>query len=286
MSSYPLPIINKKVNKTEMNLIGIKHTKEFFARNKDFFEDEIKKSPGGVIIEKDRNSYLSNMQYEYGFFEQVGEIAYKNNTPIYQVDSLNKKTGYLDKLLSLASAAYLIGSNFEPSINNLISTNLLIGSTPGSIILSIFLKDINPMFNDTIRSLTTYGEVDWRNTKIAKGIEKITLENKGKLSVFHGALHTYPVSFYLDNPKIRALKEKIYFPYHLLGEKAILKGFREELQEEEIDYLKNVDKERFPDMFKKLDRHCKSDKEKIEVILNVVDKLPRDYRMNMVFTRI
>lgn len=216
---YPYEIINKKIKNSKVELIGVKHDFDNFKKYETFFIEKIKSSPEGIVLEQ---SVGWNF-WESEFFGELGEIAYKNNINIYQADPTNQSTSHLDIVLPFASPYLMVFGGLGGS---LIGANLIAGSLIGvgtNILIYVKLNKLNKI-DDTIRGLITYGETDWRNIKIAQGIEKIVgKENSEKLTAFHGGAHTRPISFYLDHSKIRESKNILYAPWNLIGKNKVRK---------------------------------------------------------------
>src|SRR3989339_57944 len=69
-----------------------------------------------------------------------------------------------------------------------------------------------------------HGINDWRNVVIAKGLaEKISQLPAENIVAIHGAQHTRPIAFYINNPELRQQKFEGYKRFNEVGRQGIKK---------------------------------------------------------------
>src|SRR3989339_809992 len=69
-----------------------------------------------------------------------------------------------------------------------------------------------------------HGINDWRNVVIAKGlVEKISQLSAENIVAIHGAQHTRPIAFYINNPELRQQKFEGYKRFNEVGRQGIKK---------------------------------------------------------------
>ena len=219
---YPFIPQVHEIKGTKVELIGVEHTKKYFEKFEDFYNEKISESDS-VILEQ---TLGSNFWQENTFFGNLSKIAYEKDLSIYQVDPVNFSASVVG--LSIYTSLILYANNISnnENLSNFMHTFNQLGSFLGACLFSGIDKKINSKKNklEKYRSIFTLGLIDWRNIHIANGIEKICAkENLNNLKVFHGAAHTEPISFYLDHPNIRKTKKQLYLPYNLVGETKVRK---------------------------------------------------------------
>jgi hypothetical protein len=232
IKEYPMEIIPKKIKDSNVEIIGVWHTKRFFNEYKEFYERKINES-SGIVLEQS----VGGEVWECEFFDKLGEIAYKKKIPIYQTDPINK-IALIDCNNPLTSVfgGILMGMGFYKNARKIISKKITRKEFFKNVGLnffgaSIFYGSFWPYAYLTTKVgqspkiyLFAYGQTDWRNIKIAEGIDKICeKENLKKITAFHGEFHTKSIDFYLDNPEIRKIKDALYTPLNICGIKGIRK---------------------------------------------------------------
>ncbi|KHO46993.1 MAG: hypothetical protein QJ16_C0008G0002 [archaeon GW2011_AR1] len=221
---YPHQLITKKIKETDVEIIGVEHNFEFFEAYKSFYEKKINSSDA-IILEQPFNCEF----WETDFFSQLGKIAYKKNIPIYQTDPINGIAQVdavipLSTILGVGLLKESLTSKKEITRRNFLKRVALF-SVGTSITYESFVP--NAIINGgsyPFPNVFSYGQTDWRNVKIAKGLEKVLKKEKiNELKLFHGADHTNPINFYLDHQTIREIKEFIYNPLDLVGKSKVRK---------------------------------------------------------------
>ena len=94
--------------------------------------------------------------------------------------------------------------------------SIFLGCLPGFLTRSLINED--KAFSYGWDDVLTYGNYDYRNIKIAEGIEKICEKSNDvkNLAVIHGAFHTEHIEAYLSRKNLR-LKKLAYFPHEAIG---------------------------------------------------------------------
>lgn len=236
-----MEIIQKKIKNSNVEIIGVWHAKRFFNEQQEFYERKINES-SGIVLEQS----IGGEFWECEFFDKLGEIAYKKKIPIYQADPINE-VALIDYHHSLTSVfgGILMGIGFYKNARKMISKKITrkeffknagLNFSGASIFCGSFwpyayLK--NELEQSPEIDVLVYGQTDWRNIKIAEGINKICeKENLEKITAFHGEFHTKSIGFYLDNPEIRKIKDILYAPLNICGIKGIRKYVPEKIRED------------------------------------------------------
>lgn len=224
MTDYPYPLIKEKINDKDVCLVGVAHDYSFFKEHESYFEDIVSKHDA-IVLEQS----LGGDFWDSDFFGWIGDIAHSKKKRVYQADPMNWSIFELD------AWAWWIGINlifwsiaYKPrkkiSRREFLIRSALIGSGAsmvfGTTPMRIFTTEQNleMVLEYGIDDFLLYGETDYRNIKIAEGIERICNEVDyiKSLATIHGAAHHKTVDFYLKNPYLRS-KKLAYFPHEIVG---------------------------------------------------------------------
>ena len=235
--NYPYKILNERISGKDVSILGVKHTLEFYDRYKDFFKDFTSKYDAFVFEQPYKGDFWLSP-----FFEEIGNLISGTGKRIYQADPINQNTNDFD-IDSFYGGIFLmleglVGPNLRNYVRKRINPNfkekktsrrnflkraacagagasLAFGSFPGFLARSLYGDNL---YGYGVDDILTYGETDYRNIKIAEGIEKIcmNINDIKNLGVIHGATHTEPIAEYLNNEALR-LKKLAYFPYEIIG---------------------------------------------------------------------
>jgi hypothetical protein len=239
---YPHEIIKKQVGNSKVELVGVTHTSEFFNSHRKFYERKIEESPEGIILEQPINFEFWEKPGDNRFYSHLGEIAYRNKINVYQTDPINIKSTVIDYSLFLPGTELLSKGTSKKSIKMTrkeFLKRLGLSFSGASIVYGSFIPYayVKTLVGEIPKvDFFSYGGTDWRNVKIAEGIEKICeKENPKKLTAFHGAGHTKQIEAYLNNTKIREMKNVLYAPLNFCG----IKGARKYIPDKfETDFKK------------------------------------------------
>jgi len=216
-------IIELKVNGKYLTLVGSNHGKFSFSKcgesdflkRKYFYEGLIDESDIVVLEQPVGGEFYEDIS----FFAKLGLIAYDSNKEIYIIDPNNVRANNLQKFLC---------ENFEK--DGKLPLEIHEGFT-GKVSYERYKKD-HP-FEGYIDYLNNIGEFyfkiahginDWRNVVIAKGLaEKISKLDAENIVAIHGAQHTRPIAFYINNPELRQQKFEGYKHFNEVGRQGIKK---------------------------------------------------------------
>lgn len=230
---YPRTIINRKLNGKNLSIVGVAHTNEFLDEHYNFFEGIIEDSDA-LILERSIPNF--NEEYEKKdphFFSNIAKIAHSKNKRIYQVDqntlslfALDFTLGVLGLQLVWKNLFQLIRKNKNCSRKDFLK-HLLLSSAGLPIFLGSgvgrpFLSE-KTLVEYGIDDVLTYSSVgDYRNIKIAEGIERLCQEvdDVKDLVSIHGDAHSKTVDTYLSKPSLRK-KKLLYLPQKLVSSKKI-----------------------------------------------------------------
>jgi hypothetical protein len=222
-AKYPFPPFVKRVKDKRVSVIGIEHTIEFYLEHDQFF-DEIVRQNDALILEQPYGGEF----WEDLFWGSIAVLSHDQNKRIYQADSCNESIYYLDvpsgALGSLAAAVYFLDKNkmsrrgFLKAACGALGGDLFLGTILGMKIRHKALGDDSPLAKEQL----FMGATDYRNIKIAEGVEKICNEADDiqNIASLHGKDHSDGIKFYLENPKLRA-KKLFYFPHEMLGKNEV-----------------------------------------------------------------
>jgi len=218
MKEYYKTICTKLDSGQNLKLVGCKHgdwwnKSDFGIREKEY--NELISWSDILVLEQ---PFLAEF-YEEPFSKKISKIVYTQNKRICIVDPQNEKT---DKFHEESYEKYVKSEKFCMAIEE--------GN--GNLISICDCKQKNNGPFDYIRYIDSmsdfwwkisFGESDWRNIRIAKGLEEeISQLNAENILAIHGGIHTRPIHFYLKNPKFRETKlRRKYSELEMLGEKGI-----------------------------------------------------------------
>lgn len=226
MGYYPRPPIKEKINGKDVSIAGVSHTPEFFWAYRMFFENLVSKHDA-VILEESIGDFWKD-----SFFGRIAGIAHTQKKRVYQVDPTNLPSEIVDAT-SCGAGAYLILDAIRKPKRKIsrrdflkkiglagIGALLFFGSLPGVVLRSKI--DEESLCSYGVDDLLIYGNTDYRNIKIAEGIEKICHEVNDieKIVAFHGGAHSKHIEAYLKNPALRA-KKLAYLPYEVISNRKV-----------------------------------------------------------------
>jgi len=226
MKDCPSPPIKEKINDKDVSIVGVRHLPEFFLKYKIFFENLVSKHDA-IVLEESIEDF-----WEHPFFGKIADIAYAQKKRVYQADPTNLPCEILDAT-SFGGGLYLIIDAVNKPKREIsrrdflkrigiagIGAFLLFGSLPGMVVRKVIDEEI--LYSYGIDDLLSYGNTDYRNIKIAEGIEKICykVSDLKKIVAFHGASHSKHIEAYLKNPALRA-KKLAYLLHEAISRKKV-----------------------------------------------------------------
>ncbi|MBU4501152.1 MAG: hypothetical protein KKA79_01055 [Nanoarchaeota archaeon] len=221
-----MSILEQKVNSTDVKLIGVEHTSEFFDKYEPFYQNEVLKSDA-LVLEQPIGAEFWN----YPFFDEISNIAHDMKKPIYQSDPGTSKNLSMDMtqtslgiilsysaLFTMFIGAISFGAGLIPFG---IGAYAWLGGMSGTAFRNRMLDgpvrdlkddELAPGFTSDI---IFYGMTDYRNIMISKGIEKICDKRPSidNLACIHGDAHTKSIYNYLKRPGLRDRKRLLYRPF-------------------------------------------------------------------------
>lgn len=224
---YPYPPIKHRVNDKDVSIIGVAHTDPFFEEHEDFFRKVID-DHDALILEAYGSGAIDD------FFWQLAYIAGEKGKNVYNVDPDNRFVRFGELILVGLATAYFfhLAYDFNERIKNgskkMSRRNFLkrtlIGCLAGSKILGSLGATCRGLINEDLLlehgwdDILMYGELDYRNVKIAEGIRKVCDEatDISSIAAIHGMGHSKGIEAYLMNPDLMK-KKYAYLPYDLLG---------------------------------------------------------------------
>ncbi len=250
------PVPSKDIADTQLNLVGVVHTGEVFARREQDITQRIQKSSlvmleyfntqmqlmaqpvSGSAGEYIRNSFPPSAYNDLvsGFFGGVGSICAREGKDIVVV---NPETDWSQRL----DASLLLGIG-----GGLVATDVIHG---GRLAAKKLFKKGNPLPRRTILRAVGYGAaltnlsswydqlehtdpkqeenpyrwsmLDWRDAVSAQGIRQTTeiykeeLPASSAVTLFQGNAHTRNTLYYLDHPTIAEAKITGVYPQYRFG---------------------------------------------------------------------
>lgn len=225
MGYYPRPPIKEKINNKDISIVGVYHLPNFFLKYRTFFENLVSQHDA-IVLEQSIENF-----WEHPFFGKIAGIAYAQKKRVYQADPTSIPSQIVDAT-SCGVGMYLILNSIKKPKRKIsrreflkriglagIGAFIFFGSTPGFALRRIHKESADSYGIDDILS---YGNVDYRNIKIAEGIEKICHEVNDieKIVAFHGGAHSKHMEAYLKNPALRA-KKLAYLPFEVISRKKV-----------------------------------------------------------------
>ncbi|MDP2908572.1 MAG: hypothetical protein Q8N77_02080 [Nanoarchaeota archaeon] len=200
-----------------MKIVGVEHNPEFFDKHQQFLEKMITQSDA-VMLEGITNGHF--WQDIGGFSGSLSDIACSQQKKIYQADPRTMKTTYIDAAQTAVGLYFMFSPGELSPLYTLPLALYLTSGTLLGIILRYSPKAIASLKKGTEMSISNnyetllYGETDYANVMIAKGISKISQKSKNvkKLVCFHGEAHSKPIHAYLKHPAFRKFKQLLYLP--------------------------------------------------------------------------
>lgn len=225
-TNHPPTVLEERVNSTDVSIIGVVHDLDYFKKYRQFFENKISESTT-IMIEGLHKEFWEYEEGDELFFNRIGEIAHSQNKKIYQADPRHSMDQSLDILLSM-EGAFLVLEGLLGLIKHYpleynftflgIGLPLLLGSMYTKIGRVGYSCIKNKLIKYTLTDAISYGRTDYRDLKIAEGIDKICNKIEGieKLTCIHGKAHSHPIMAYLKKPKLRKIKKVFYLPLSLI----------------------------------------------------------------------
>lgn len=239
LKNYPYPVKLRNKNEKDILICGVKHIESFYIQKRDFF-DKIISNSCAIVSEYSPEFDSEDVDERVRrFFQYISHAALNHNKDIFYVDAWREDFEPIDVFLhagGFATTAVGIAClvNHCHKKNKLSRRQFikrlgldigLIGLGANLLTSSYLAEKMNGwvIYDDkfTVKDLFEYGANDYRNCRIAKGLETITKEfelpEKGYLLSIHGAMHTKPIAGYLDHNILRSIKLKTYYPTFGLG---------------------------------------------------------------------
>lgn len=233
IKKYPYAIKKRKINNRNVLICGVEHIESFYLKEKDFFDDIISYSCG-VISEYSPEFDKKDVREDVrNFFHSINYATFNHKKDLFYVDAWRDNFEDVDVLLNaggLATTTVGIASFMNHCYKKekysrrqfikRLGLDLSIMGIGTNLITSSYLSGKNGSYISydnkfTARDWIEYGANDYRNCRIAEGINQIIknfkLPQEGYLLSIHGAGHTKPIVGYLDHNILRFLKLKSYF---------------------------------------------------------------------------
>lgn len=222
--SYPQLVLEERINGMNVNLVGVRHTRDFFHEHEDFFIEQIANAPA-IFLEDGPKGFT------HEFDKEIAKVAQETKKSIYIPEPANAFHGLLD-MAQFGVGVYLAGS-FLRKQKKISRRNFLNGGatllgaylTLGSFILSSFVQRAIGDENVKIDDALQYGTVgDYRNIVAAENLDRVSkrLQLKGSIPYFIGAEHVEGIHTYIHNPELRQ-KRIVYFPQDLISDTSFRK---------------------------------------------------------------
>lgn len=224
---YPFPILSPEIEGGVVKICGVEHNEKFFNEHRGTFENLIKETDCVVTEFKPGHTYPTDRSFEK-FYSNIHEICKEEEKDVLNVDPLNWENRIMDIGLILISTRVLGEELAEFIVEGALTRNEFLKLGFASYIFLNTGLCVSTKIGHFISSRTTpfgYGVNDFRNVKIAKGLElapNIMDKYNPEILSFHGEGHSKPTEYYLEHKKVRGIKEKLYwFPFGLVGDNYI-----------------------------------------------------------------
>jgi|SRR3989338_4825168 len=245
-NEYPYPVIDRVANGRNISIMGALHTREFFEWHSEYFGREIENADALVIeqsfIDPNQGSENESLLIDEieeldftddEFFGRIAKIAHENQIPIFIIDPFTEEIYNADHYI-FAYAAMLTAFSGVDLIKRLAKeditrrrffADMLLGAAGLSLAGGSFpgvhyREEINEeaLQEHGIDDLFFYGATDFRNIKIAEGLDRISNQVTGINNILsiHGAHHYKQIDAYLLNPELR-VRILAYPIYNELG---------------------------------------------------------------------
>ena len=222
IEEYPHDIAEYKLHGKQVYIVGVSHIIPFYYQHIDLF-DELTHINDALVLEQP----IGGEFWHSSFFNKLGNLANSYKKKVFVADPANIDSWYFD---SYVVGSLGLGMMITGPISMFFGGSLLEGLIMAGIGTHLFSRAAPiQMLDETIYGfeekkfrIIDYLSYDWlidyRNLKIAEGIDKICRTENSVSSVvaFHGAAHTAGMEAYLKHPILRA-KKIAYLPYEILG---------------------------------------------------------------------
>lgn len=232
MIKYPYSILERKIEKTDVTILGVQHTAEDFEKYKDFFQEQVSFHEAIILEQPAGENYFNDFRGS-DFFDSFAEFARMQGKRVYLTDPARMPEFRLYErqiekgafAACLNSAVAFVGLNLDSDflsiagiIGQMLSLSIISGSEEWSKI-----RSINGWFG-----ALSWGYHDYREIKLTAGIRKICKRGDEKtLLAVHGEGHSKGISFYLTYPYLARLKLLTYPSYEKRARNAGLSTTRE-----------------------------------------------------------
>lgn len=251
----PPEIFKDEINGKDVYFVGITHNPEYFSDHRQKLEEMIKK--GSIIVpeifpfEKSGNveAPFDDAEGSEKFYWYVSEVAKREHKTVVCVDPhVEIKFAYAAGAMVGAGLATWLIAYFE-ALENIKKRKITRGkflaiavagaigySLAGASPLNIPLRALESLVkgqDQVVKEASEYGiddklayeAVNYRNVRIARGLDKLTRElpqNSGPIVVIYGAAHPKVIQSYIHDNRFEAeIKSKLYKPFSMVSDETI-----------------------------------------------------------------
>ncbi|MFH1971993.1 MAG: hypothetical protein ABIJ18_00775 [archaeon] len=209
--------LEERVDKVDINLIGINHNYLVLRENREFFEEQVSGSEAVV---------LENFTDDNMFYTSLADLVKKREKRLFVVDPVND-TQRVQDYGQTALGGAMVCASLIPTKNlnrrELLARGALLGLGIGAVAGSTFGREalfstLDCDRNEILGSHGLYGLLDFRNMVSAERIRALSSDLEGPILVVYGKTHVDSIANYLQNPA-NFLRKIAYSPYYITAMK-------------------------------------------------------------------
>jgi len=238
MDRLPHEILENNVNGLEVRICGTSNDESSFQKHAEFYDELISDSACVVLqYSPDKSDFARDIPLlgetqMWKFTSNIRDLCEKHKKKIFNIDPLNVTGLAIDSFVALGSWGGAFYISISDGIRKKLSRREFLGIWGALVYLGLgthgFTGPFTLLENPTGKFLRvpTYGYKDFRNVKIAEGLELIPemLENNegSYILALHSWGHTKAIDYYLTHRTVRQAKEFLYsVTYNLVNDSLV-----------------------------------------------------------------